>query len=559
MLTELRVLDYAVIRELTLEVGPGLTVLTGETGAGKSIVVGALSLLLGGRASAEVVRAGARRARVEGAFQLPPTPALRARLAELGVDAEDGVLILAREVGQEGRSRAWVNGSPSTVGAVAELGRWLVDLHGQHEHQTLLRSDEQRAILDAFAGALPLAAEVQGLHRKVVTLREEMERREARRRELEARADFLRFQWQEIHGAHLEPGEDVELAAELRRLEHAEELLTGARQIAEGLYGGDEAVSDALSPLRERLRELARVDETLAGDSEALEEAYQAVVEVGRRMERYTSSVELDPGRLEELRSRLDLLYRLKRKYGPALEEVIATGVRLRGELDEIEEVEGGRSTLEQRRAEAEEGLVAAAARLTALRTHGAERLGPEVVAALQGLGMQGATFEVALEALPEVGSGGAERIEFLAALNRGFEPRPLSRIASGGELSRVMLALKSILARVDEVPTLIFDEIDAGVGGSVAVALAARLREVAEHHQVLVITHLAQVAARAHRHFTVEKGDEAGVTTTALRVLEGEARVLEVARLLGGDPESRTSREHARELLGRTEGPDPA
>jgi len=559
MLTELRVLDYAVIRELTLEVGPGLTVLTGETGAGKSIVVGALSLLLGGRASAEVVRAGARRARVEGAFQLPPTPALRARLVELGVDAEDGVLILAREVGQEGRSRAWVNGSPSTVGAVAELGRWLVDLHGQHEHQTLLRSDEQRAILDAFAGALPLAAEVQGLHREVVTLREEMERREARRRELEARADFLRFQWQEIHGAHLEAGEDVELAAELRRLEHAEELLSGARQIAEGLYGGDEAVSDALSPLRERLRELARVDETLAGDSEALEEAYQAVVEIGRRMERYTSSVELDPGRLEELRSRLDLLYRLKRKYGPALEEVIATGVRLRGELDEIEEVEGGRSTLEQRRAEAEEGLVAAAARLTALRTHGAERLGPEVVAALQGLGMQGAAFEVGLEALPEVGSGGAERIEFLAALNRGFEPRPLSRIASGGELSRVMLALKSILARVDEVPTLIFDEIDAGVGGSVAVALAARLREVAEHHQVLVITHLAQVAARAHRHFTVEKGDEAGVTTTALRALEGEARVLEVARLLGGDPESRTSREHARELLGRTEGPDPA
>lgn len=550
MLIELRIRDYAVIDELRLELGPGLTVLTGETGAGKSIVVGALSLLLGERASAEVVREGASRARVEAVFDVSGRPEVEEALHPLGLESQDGLLILAREVAAEGRNRAWVNGSPATAGTVGELGRLLVDLHGQHEHQTLLRTDEQRWILDAYAGASEGAERVRRLHREAAGLRQRLEELEARRRELESRADFLRFQWQEIHEAGAEPGEDVRLEEEVRRLEHAEELLQGAQEVSEGLYGGEEAVSDRLAALRDGMRSLARVDPGLAGDAELLEQAYHEVVEVGRRLERYAASVELDPARLEELRARLDRLFRLKRKYGPGLEEVVATGVSLRAELDQLEGAGESRAQLLEELEATMERLQAAAAEQSRVRREAASRLSAEVQALLPDLGMKGAVIQVHLQPLPEVGPGGAERVEFLASLNAGFEPRPLGRIASGGELSRVMLALRSILARVDRVPTLVFDEIDAGVGGAAALGLAAKLREVARHHQVLVVTHLPQVASRGHCHLVVEKLPRGGLTATDVRSLEGEERVREVARMLGGDPESRMSREHARELL---------
>lgn len=550
MLIELRIRDYAVIDELRLELGPGLTVLTGETGAGKSIVVGALSLLLGERASAEVVRDGASRARVEAVFDVAGRPEVEDALRPLGLEAPDGLLILVREVAAEGRNRAWINGSPATAGTVGELGRLLVDLHGQHEHQTLLRPDEQRWILDAYAGASGAAEGVRRLHREATLLRQRLEELEARRRELESRADFLRFQWQEIHEAGAEPGEDQLLEEEVRRLEHAEELLQGAQEVAEGLYGGESAVSDRLAALRDGLRTLARVDPGLVADAALLEQAYHEVVEVGRRLERYAASVELDPARLEEVRARLDRLFRLKRKYGPGLEEVVATGAALREELDQLEGAGESRQQLSGELDATLERLRDGAAGLSRVRREAATRLSTEVQSLLPDLGMRGAVIQVHLDPLPDVGAGGAERVEFLASLNAGFDPRPLGRIASGGELSRVMLALKSILARVDRVPTLVFDEIDAGVGGAAAVGLAGKLREVAGHHQVLVITHLPQVASRAHRHLLVEKVPRGGLTATDLRPLEGEERVLEVARMLGGDPESRTSREHARELL---------
>lgn len=550
MLIEIRIRDYAVIDELRLELGPGLTVLTGETGAGKSIVVGALSLLLGERASADVVRDGAGRARVEAVFDVSSDPGVEELLRDSGVEAADGLLILAREVAAEGRNRAWVNGSPATAGLVGELGRRLVDLHGQHEHQALLRAEEQRWILDAYSGAAARAAEVRELHRAVRALREELETLEARRRDLEARADFLRFQWEEIRGLAPEAGEDRALEEELRRLEHGEELLRGAQEVAEGLYGGEDAVSDRLALMRDGLRGLTRVDGTLEGDAALLDEAFHQVVEVGRRLERYAASVELDPARLEEVRVRLDRLFRLKRKYGPELEDVLATAVSLRRELDQLEGAGVDRTHLETRLGETRTRLEAAAARLSELRTEGASRLAGEVEAVLPDLGMKGARVTIHLEPLPQIGAGGAEEVEFRVSLNAGFEPRPLARIASGGELSRVMLALKSILARVDRVPTLVFDEVDAGVGGEAAVGLAGKLREVSGHHQVLVITHLAQVASRGHRHLRVEKVSREGAAATALRVLDGEERVVEVARMLGGDPESPTSREHARELL---------
>ncbi len=550
MLIELRVRDYAVIDDLSLELGPGLSVLSGETGAGKSIIVGALSLLLGERASSDSVRVGAERARVEAVFDVSERPELLGLLTELGQEAEDGLLILRREVAAEGRNRAWMNGSPTTARVVGELGRALVDLHGQHEHQTLLRREAQRSILDAFGDAEGDAADVVEAFETLTGLETRLSELRERRRELEGRADFLRFQLAEIEEGRVEVGEDAALEAEGRRLEHSEELLREATSIHAELYGGDGAVTDRLSQLLGSLSRLKEWDPSLEGAHDALKEAYYALADVGRELGDYAGSVRHDPGRLEEVRERIDLILRLKRKYGPELTDVVETGGRLSAELDELEGSGWDEEALQRDVDEARTELTDAAERLTGKRQEAARRLETEVEALLPDLGLPGATFQVLLEALPTVGNRGAERVEFLVSVNAGFAPMPLGRVASGGELSRVMLALKAILARVDQVPTLIFDEIDAGIGGQVATLVAARLQEVARYHQVFVITHLPQLASRARSHLLVEKTEGDGLAATSVDELEGEARVREIARMLGGDPESETSRDHARELL---------
>ena len=551
MLIELRVRDYAVLDDVDVELGPGLSAFSGETGAGKSLLVGALSLLLGERATADVVRAGAARAVVEGVFDVRARPDLSARLDEAGVEAEDGVLILKREVASEGRNRAWVNDSPATATLVGELGSALVDLHGQHEHQALLRLDEQRRILDAYAGASDLAEEVAERHRERGRLARELGDAEVRRRDLEARADFLRFQRDEISGVGLEPGEDRALEDEARRLDHASELAGEAAELHERLYAGEGAVSDRLADARDTVARLARIDPTLQESGALIEAAYQQIVEAGRRLAGYAEGIEHDPARLEWVRRRLDQLFRLKRKYGPELDDVVETGRRVSAELDELDGVAHDLDRLRGSLDDAGAQLGEAASALSRSRRDAAERLEREVEALLPELGMPEGRFRVAFDTLPEPGAGGAESVELRVTLNPGFEPRPLRRVASGGELSRVMLALKTVLAGVDRVPTLVFDEIDAGIGGAVATAIASRLRAVSKAHQVLVVTHLPQVASRADGHLLVEKATRGGVATTRVRALEGDERVREIARMLGGDPESVLSREHARELLG--------
>ncbi len=551
MLVELRIRDYAVVEDLTLELGPGLNALTGETGAGKSIIVGALSLLLGERASSDVVRVGAERASVEAVFDVEGVPAVRDQLEGYGFRLEDGLLILRREVAAEGRNRAWVGGSPTTAKIVGELGTALVDLHGQHEHQTLLRQRDQRSILDAFGGAEEPAAELSELHAALQGLRADLEAREERRRDVESRADFLRFQLSEIDEARLTPGEDEALEAEVGRHEHSEELAQGAAGLHEGLYGGDDAISDRLAAARQRLERLADFDPQLRADVERLAEAWHTISEVGRHIGDYASGVDHDPTRMEEVRERLDKLFRLKRKYGPELADVLATAQRVRTELADLDDADHDLGRLRARIEETEKSLEAAAGRLSEKRQVAAASLGEAVVTVLPELGLEGASFEVRLTTHNAISAGGAESVVFLVSPNEGFDPMPLSRIASGGELSRVMLALKSVLAAVDRVPVLVFDEIDAGIGGVVATAVADKLAEVASRHQVFVVTHLPQVASRADGHLLVEKGTEAGMTTASVRELDGEARVEEVARMLGGDPESETSRQHARELLG--------
>ena len=550
MLIELRIENFAVIERLAVRLEPGLNVLTGETGAGKSIIVGALSLLLGERASSDAVRAGAERAVVEGVFDVEGRSDILSVLGEQGLDTEDGLLILRREVAVEGRNRAWVNGAASTAGLVGELGSRLADLHGQHEHQALLRNADQRAILDAFAGQTELVAEMRAAYDELAEVRREREALEARRREIEQRADFLRFQLNEIDEAEIEPDEEEGLEAESRRLEHAEDLARLSESLNQALYESETSVAEVLGALRRELSELIRIDPSQEPARELLETAYYNVEELGRRMATYASQVEHDPGRLDAIQRRQDTLYRLKNKYGPELEDVLETARTAREELDTLESASFERKAREKREAAAEARVRELAGRLTEGREEAGRELADRVMEILPEVGLEGGRFRVVLKPLDEPGPNGAEQVEFLVAVNVGFEPRPLRDVASGGELSRVMLALKTILARVDRVPTLVFDEIDAGIGGKIAVKVGAKLREVAAHHQVFAITHLPQIASRADHHLLVLKGEADGMTRTALEELDGDDRVRELARMLGGDPESETSLDHARELL---------
>lgn len=556
MLSELRIRNFALIDRLSVRLGPGLNVLTGETGAGKSIIVGALSLLLGERASADVVRAGEERASVEGVFDVAGRDDVARVLEERGIDPdEDGVLVLKREVAREGRNRAWINGSPTTAAVLGELGRTLVDLHGQHEHQTLLKRDDQRAILDAYGGHATLLAAVHEAYREASGLRRDINSLDARKREAAQRADFLRFQAEEIESAALRAGEEEELEDEARRLSHSEELQAISGGLAEAVTGSERALLGEVASLRRQIDQLVRIDGAQESVRELYDAAYYALQELGDRMERYAATVEHDPRRLEENRRRLDLIFRLKAKYGQTVEDVMEVGRAARAELDLVDGAEWELGGLRKKLAAAEETLSAAAGALTEARTSAMARLSDEVSGVLPELGMSGGVFRAEAIPLAQTGTSGAEEVEFRVSLNRGFEPKPLSYVASGGEMSRIMLALKTILARLDSVPTLVFDEVDAGIGGKVGLQVGDKMRGVAETHQVFAITHLPQIASRAHVHLLVRKGERDGRTTTEVLPLDADGRVQEVARMLGGDPESAVSLEHARELLERGVG----
>lgn len=555
MLSELRIRNFALIDSLSVRLGPGLNVLTGETGAGKSIIVGALSLLLGERATADVVRSGAERATVEGLFDLTDRPALVARLDEQGIEVEEGMLLLKREVAVEGRNRAWINGSPSTAGMLGQVGAALVSLHGQHEHQTLLKRDEQRAILDAYAGNGELLRRVAEGFTALRDVRARIGSLDRLRSEALQRADFLRFQVDEIEAAELRVGEEEALRAEEQRLSHSEELLALSAALAGAIGGEEESVRDRLGALRRDIERLTRIDPDEAALAELFDTAYYAIEEMATRLDDYGTRIEHDPGRLDEIRQRQDLIFRLSAKYGATTAEIIEAGSRAREELEGIDNAQWELSALRKEEEAARERLHGAAGELTRSRAAAAGKLASEVNEILPGLGMTGGRFDAVLLPHDEPGVAGAEEVEFRVALNRGFDLRPLATVASGGEMSRVMLALKTVLARQDDVPTLVFDEVDAGIGGTVALQVGDRMRDVARTHQVFAITHLPQIASRAGTHLLVRKGEREGITTTEVDRLDEAQRVREVARMLGGDPESEVSLQHAGELLSRAAG----
>lgn len=550
MLTELRIRNFAIIDAVTLPLERGLNVLSGETGAGKSIIVGALGLLLGERGSADLVRPGAERATVEGVFELARRGDLIALIDERGIEAEEGTVVLKREIAASGRGRAWINGTPVTATVLAEVGRALVNLHGQHEAQTLLDDDSQRHILDAYAGAPSTVADVRAIHAELAGIRRAIDEITRRRTAAEKRADYLRHVATEIEEARLVPGEDAALEDEARILENADELRTLAESVAAFLSDDEHGALARVAGAHRALAQITRIDANAARLQELYDTGFYALDELARAAAEYAGSVELDPERLASVRARRDLIFRLSKKYGGTLADVIAAAQDARAELDLLDSAEFDVAQLRRQAQDAEQRLAAAAERLTQLRTRAAGAISDAVSAVLPDLGMEGGRFIVVLLPRADIGPEGAEDVEFRVALNVGYEPRPLARVASGGELSRVMLALKTVLANVDNVPTLVFDEVDAGIGGRVGLQVGDTMRRVADEHQVFAISHLPQIAARAHHHIVVAKGAKGGVTTADIAVLTPSARVAEIARMLGGDPESKASRAHARELL---------
>ena len=549
MITELRVRDLATIDDVTLALGEGLNVLTGETGAGKSMLVDALGLLLGGRAESGLVRPGAAKTIVEGALEISGA-ALR-RLEERGLDADERRIVVRREVSAEGRSRAWVNGSPTTNAALADLGALLVDLHGQHETESLMRGDAQRDILDAYADAAGDRAAVAEAFGAAAQLRRDMEALERRRDEVRRRADYLRHVVAEIDRAKLQSGEDASLEQEARRLGQASTLSGHAARLAEALGDGDGGAQDAMSRAERALSALERADEAVATWRELLEAARANLDELARAASAYAEEVQDDPTRLAEVERRRDLLFGLMQKYGTDVDAVLAARAEAAAELDVLDTADLDLRALGARRDAATAALTTAAATLSERRRAAADRLARAVNRWLPRLGLPGGRFSVALDPLDAVQAHGAESVTFLVQLNAGIEARSLAKVASGGERSRLMLALKVVLARQDAVPSLVFDEVDQGIGGEVGAQVAEALAEVAARHQVLVITHLPQIAARADQHLVVTKRPRGGIATSDVTRVHGEDRVLELARMLG-DTESDVARKHAQQLLNR-------
>lgn len=546
-LVSLRVRDLATIADITLDLAGGLNVLTGETGAGKSMLVDAIALLLGDRADRAVVRPGASKATIEGVFDSIP-PAARQHLDAAGVDIEES-LILRREVTSEGRSRAWINASPTTIGALARLGELLVDLHGQHQTVQLLEPGMQRDLLDALGDALPAAQAVATAHAALAELREEAAGLTRRRDEAQRRADWLRHVIGEIETARLRPDEDTALDREVTRLGHAASLAQHAGQLQEAIDGEDGSARAAIGRAERSLNALERLDPAVATWRELIDSAFTQLDELNRLADAYLQELSGDPGRLELQERRRDLVDSLKQKHGPTLVDVLATGESARAELDLLDTAALDLRALATRIAAAEAALTKAGAELTARREQAAAQLARETNRLLPRLGLTGGELSAALEPLGEVGPNGAEQVALTVRLNRGMPAAPLARVASGGELSRLMLALKVVVAQHDRVPTLIFDEVDQGIGGEVGGQVGEALSQIAQRHQVLVITHLPQIAARADHHVRVAKATRSGIATSDLATLHGEDRVLELARMLG-DPEDEAARRLASSLL---------
>jgi DNA repair protein RecN (Recombination protein N) len=565
MLTHLKIRGYAIIDALELEFGAGLTVVTGETGAGKSIVVDALGLLLGDRAESGVVRTGAERAELEAEFDLSALPHIAAWLRDRDFDeptTDGSQLVLRRIVGADGRSRASVNGRAAPLGTLAELGELLVDLHGQHEHQSLGRRDAQLAVLDHYGRHGEQLGAVAARFSALRKLRSERDALAAAHADREARLDLLRFQSGELDGVAPVAGEHAALEAERSRYANLGRLVEGGRRALDVAYDADEANAyRALSAAIADLAPLAEIDAQLAPTLEALRGAQLALQEGATDLRRWLDGLELDPARRDEVEARLAELTRLARKHRVGVEELAALRERLHAELATLQRSDARLTELDAALSTAQREFETVALALRDRRRSAAAALGKELSAALRELGMPGGRFalELAELGLDAASARGLDAVEFMVSVNPGQPLRPLGKVASGGELARIGLAVQAIAAGANGIPTLVFDEVDSGVGGGVAEIVGRRLRALAtsksgDGRQVLCVTHLPQVAAQGHAQLRVTKSVVKGATRTAVEALDEKQRVEELARMLGGVEITATTRKHAREMLERAD-----
>lgn len=558
MLSTLNIKNLAVIETSEISFGDGFTVITGETGAGKSILLSALGVILGGRVRADMVRAGADQAEIEALFDLRKLPHIRNRLVEKDLDAGDD-LVIRRIITKQGRSRAYINGALVTVRDLGALADGLVDISGQHEHYSLLRPERHQELLDRLGGCTVLAADLADLFRELAKVDQELERNKTSRQDRLERAEFISYQLNELDAADLDdPDEEETLVVEMNRLRHVERLRTVALESESELYGMSGAIIERLDVVHRRLDGVADIDDSLAAFSDELETARVVLEECARGLMAYERGLVGDPVRLNEIESRLALFQRLGRKYGLNLADVIRKRDSLRLELKQLNTSDERNDALMAERDILAQSLSDYAARLSKAREDAVKGLCSAMARELNELGMHGAEIVVDFKA-PQagletpagmVGARGAEGIEFLLRANPGEAAKPLQKVASGGELSRIMLAFKRLVAEADPVATYVFDEVDAGVGGAIAEVIGEKLQRVGVDRQAICITHLAQIAAMGNQHLKVMKSLESGRTQSRIEVLTADGRAREVARMLGGRKTTERAIMHAEEML---------
>jgi DNA repair protein RecN (Recombination protein N) len=549
MLRSLTIRDFVIVDRLELEFAPGFTVLTGETGAGKSILVDALALVLGARAEAIVVRSGAERAEVSAEFDLAGRASVSRWLKESDLAGDDDAFLVRRVIDASGRSRGFINGHAATAAQLREAGEFLVDIHGQHEHQSLTRAAAQRELLDGYGGLLDAAARVAALHRAWQQKRDNRVAFETNAAAFAAEREQLEWQVKELQGLKFSADEWPELTAEHSRLAHAANLIEAAQGAVEALAEGDGASLSQMNAVAARLENLVEYDPKLREIVDALESARIQLQEAAQALRRYGERLELDPQRLREVEARLDAIQTAARKHRVQPEALPAKLEAAQARLQELGEG-GDVEALRKLEEEAHGACLAEAKKLSGARRKAAKKLSDQVTEAMQELAMQGGRFEVVLAAAPEVTAHGLESVEFLVAAHKGMAPQPLAKVASGGELSRLSLAVQTAASQVAQVPTLIFDEVDAGIGGRVAEIVGKMLKQLGAKHQVMCITHLPQVAASADQQWQVTKGTANGKVLSKVMVLDEAQRVEEIARMLGGVKITETTRKHAAEML---------
>jgi DNA repair protein RecN (Recombination protein N) len=552
MLVSLRIRNLALIDDLTWELGPGFNTLTGETGAGKSILIDALSLLLGERADKTLIRSGAEACSVEAELELRDAARLtevNAQLEKSGAEPCEGrALLLKRTVSAAGANRQFINGSPVPLQVLKTLGDRLVDVHGPHDHQSLLANDKQAELLDAYGKLGALRAACASAHRELRAIEQEKAALEMSEAEREQRLSILQHQVGEIESAKIQPGEDARLDNDYRAASHAQNIVEQAGIIVSLISDADGSVLTQLAQVERALTAWQRMDPSIAEVEATNHQAIAQLNDLLEAVQARAERVDLNPAQLRELEDRLNLVQSLKRKYGGSVETVIAFGEKAAGQLAALEDSGEFLAKLDPREKAARQALNDAAGKLTQARRKICKTLAEKIAQELRGLGFKKASFDIGLTPAAQAGPAGADHVEFIFAPNPGEAERPLRAIASSGEMARVMLAVKTTLAEVDEVPILIFDEVDANVGGETAAQVGRKLRGLGRSHQVLCITHLPQVAAQGTSHFAVEKKTRQGRTLTELTRIEGKEREQELARMLGGQTEA--SRALARSLL---------